>query len=187
MFSHSNRRFFVFLTMVMAVTRNFYSVNTAQTEPPIEIVDAEEVQEITDAPTPAAETSARVTVGAASTDAPVPIESYYCQNSIDITTVALFEKNVLNSTKPIIVQFWGESSDPCKIMTARIGKAIDDKGGKIKLARVNIDDHKKIASIAGVKTVPIIVAYRGGEVIETLHGIKDESDLKIFVGKFIVD
>lgn len=92
-------------------------------------------------------------------------------------TDANFETEVLKSDIPVIVDFFAEWCGPCKMMGPifeEVGKKYE---GKVKFAKLNVDEARESAMKYGVMSIPTIITYKGGEVVETLVGLQDEDSL----------
>jgi thioredoxin 1 len=88
-----------------------------------------------------------------------------------------FESEVLKSDVPAIVDFFAEWCGPCKMM----GPIFEEVGakyeGKVKFAKLNVDEARATAMKYGVMSIPTVITFKGGEVVETLVGLQDEDSL----------
>lgn len=88
-----------------------------------------------------------------------------------------FEAEVLKSDLPVIVDFFAEWCGPCKMMGPifeEIGAKFD---GKVKFVKLNVDEAKETATKYGVMSIPTLITYKNGEIVETLVGLQDEDSL----------
>lgn len=94
-----------------------------------------------------------------------------------ILTDENFEAEVLKSDIPVIVDFFAEWCGPCKMM----GPIFEEVGakyeGKVKFAKLNVDEAQKTAQTYGVMSIPTVITYKGGKVVDTLVGLQDEGSL----------
>ena len=84
-------------------------------------------------------------------------------------TAENFEKEVLKSEKPVIVDFWAEWCGPCR-MTAPVLEEISEERQDIKLCKVNVDDEGELANKYGVSAIPTVILFRNGEPDKTSVG-----------------
>ena len=82
---------------------------------------------------------------------------------IDIKTAEEFEKEVLQSEIPVLVDFYADWCGPCKMMMPLIENFAKENDGKIKVAKVNIDENSEVTINYGVMSVPTFMAFRGGK------------------------
>uniref|UniRef100_UPI00358DD9E2 thioredoxin, mitochondrial n=1 Tax=Myxine glutinosa TaxID=7769 RepID=UPI00358DD9E2 len=96
-----------------------------------------------------------------------------------------FEERVVNSKKPVVVDFHAKWCGPCKVLGPRLEKMIAKQDGKVVMAKVDIDDHTDLALEYGVMAVPTILAMQAGDVIDKIVGVCDEDQLDAFLTKLI--
>lgn len=88
----------------------------------------------------------------------------------DHVSDAEFEKTVLNSSEPVIVDFWAEWCGPCKAMSPLVDELSDELKGKAKVLKMNIDDNPHTPTQYGVRGIPTLMVFKGGEVTDTKVG-----------------
>jgi thioredoxin 1 len=96
--------------------------------------------------------------------------------SIEVTD-ASFDADVLNAEGPVLVDFWAEWCGPCKQISPALEEMATEMGGKITIAKVNIDDNPAIPSKYGVRGIPTLILFKGGEVAATKVGAAPKSQL----------
>ncbi|EDS40660.1 thioredoxin, mitochondrial [Culex quinquefasciatus] len=92
-----------------------------------------------------------------------------------------FDEKVKNSKDPIIVDFFATWCGPCRMLTPRIESVVGEQKGKVKLAKVDIDEHSDLALDYEVASVPVLLAIRNGKVEQRLVGLQDTDKLRNWV------
>lgn len=93
-----------------------------------------------------------------------------------------FEAEVLNSDKPVLVDFYADWCGPCKMM-APVVDQIAEENDDIKVGKINVDDEQDLASKYGVMSIPTIGFFKNGEIVEKSVGAKPKSELLKMIGK----
>ena len=88
-----------------------------------------------------------------------------------------FEAEVLKSDIPVVVDFFAEWCGPCKMMGPIFEEVGANYEGKVKFVKLNVDEARETAMKYGVMSIPTIITYKGGEVVETIVGLQDEDTL----------
>ena len=89
-----------------------------------------------------------------------------------------FTKEVLQSATPVLVDFWAEWCGPCKMIAPILDELAQEYDGRIRIGKVNIDDHQELAAQYRVSAIPTLLLFRQGEVAEQIVGLKSKRDLK---------
>jgi len=99
------------------------------------------------------------------------------------TTTQGFIKDVIEASKkqPVLVDFWAPWCGPCKQLTPILEKAVKSAKGKVKLAKMNIDEHPAIPGQMGIQSIPAVIAFSNGQPVDGFMGALPESQVMAFL------
>jgi thioredoxin 1 len=89
-----------------------------------------------------------------------------------------FEKEVLQAAQPTLVDFWAEWCGPCKMLAPILDELASEYDGKVKIAKVNIEEHQGLATQYGIQSIPTLLLFQKGQVAEQIVGLRSKRDLK---------
>ncbi len=92
-----------------------------------------------------------------------------------------FDKDVLQSAQPVLVDFWAEWCGPCKMIAPILDEVAKEYVGKIKVMKVNIDQNNKTPTKYGVRGIPTLILFKNGEVEATKVGALSKAQLAAFI------
>ena len=96
-------------------------------------------------------------------------------------TDANFKSEVLESSLPVLVDYWAEWCGPCKMVAPILDEVAKDYVGKLKVAKLNIDDNQKTPGEFGIRGIPTLMLFKGGNVEATKVGAVSKSQLTAFI------
>jgi thioredoxin 1 len=97
------------------------------------------------------------------------------QNVIEFTG-ANWDKEVAQSDKPVLVDFWAVWCGPCRALAPTIDKIADQFAGKVKVGKLNTDDHQEVAIRYGISSIPQVLLFKGSDQpIDKVVGVQPES------------
>lgn len=88
-----------------------------------------------------------------------------------------FEEEVMNETKPVIVDFYADWCGPCKMMSPIIDKIAEELGDTVKVGKVNTDENLDLAQRFNIMSIPTIMIFKNGNISKTFIGLTDKNEI----------
>lgn len=101
-------------------------------------------------------------------------------NTIDVDDTN-FEAEVLNSDTPVMVDFWAVWCGPCRMVAPVMDQLASEYEGKLKVAKIDVDKARATAGRYGVQSIPTVLVFKGGEVVETIIGAQPKAKFEVAV------
>ena len=101
--------------------------------------------------------------------------------NIHYTSDASFEDDVLKSDRPVLVDYWAEWCGPCKMIAPILEEISKDYDGRLKIAKLNIDENPETPPKFGIRGIPTLMLFKGGNVEATKVGALSKSQLSAFI------
>ena len=92
-----------------------------------------------------------------------------------------FENDVLKSEQPVLVDYWAEWCGPCKVIAPILGEIAEEYAGKLQVAKLNIDENPATPPKYGIRGIPTLMLFKGGNVEATKVGALSKSQLSAFL------
>ena len=92
-----------------------------------------------------------------------------------------FQSEVLNSAEPVVVDFWAEWCGPCKMIAPALEEIAMEMNGKVKIAKLNIDENPELAAQYGVRSIPTLVIFKNGQLADTKVGAAPKTALNAWI------
>ncbi len=107
--------------------------------------------------------------------------------SKDTVTVldASFKAEVIDSATPVLVDFWATWCAPCRAIAPALEELATQYKGKLKIAKVDVDENQQVAQQFGIRSIPTLLVFKGGKVVEQLFGSMPKAKLEDAIKKHI--
>ena len=97
------------------------------------------------------------------------------------TTDATFEADVLKSGTPVLVDYWAEWCGPCKMIAPILDETAQEMGGKLQIAKMNVDENREIPAKFGIRGIPTLMLFKDGQLAATKVGALSKAQLAAFI------
>jgi len=99
-------------------------------------------------------------------------------NDVLILQDATFDTEVLKSDIPVLVDFWAVWCGPCKAVAPAVDELAKQYKGKVKIAKMDVDEHQQVPQQYGIRSIPTLLLFKGGRVVDTIVGAVPKSKLE---------
>ncbi len=98
---------------------------------------------------------------------------------------ASFDADVLQSDKPVLVDYWAEWCGPCKMIAPILDDISKDYGGRLQIAKMNVDENQAVPAKYGIRGIPTLMLFKGGELVDTKVGALPKAQLTAFLDRHL--
>lgn len=98
-------------------------------------------------------------------------------NITDLSS-STFQSEVLDSTVPVLVDFWAPWCGPCKAIAPILEEIAGEIDGTAKITKVNVDDNQELAGQYGIRAIPTMLVFKGGQMVDQIVGLSSKEDIK---------
>ncbi len=102
-----------------------------------------------------------------------------------VVTEENFEAEILQADKPVLVDFWAPWCGPCKMIAPAVSQIAQSFEGKLKVAKVNVDEVPSLANMFNVNSIPTLMIFNGGEVVDQRMGAASLAVIEGFVSQHL--
>jgi thioredoxin 1 len=92
-----------------------------------------------------------------------------------------FSSDVLESDVPVLVDYWAEWCGPCKMIAPILDEMSKDYGGRLQIAKMNVDDNREVPAKFGIRGIPTLMIFKGGQKVAEITGARPKRELTAFV------
>ncbi len=96
-----------------------------------------------------------------------------------------FDKVVLESPTPVLVDFWAAWCGPCRLMVPTVDSLASDYDGRVGVGKLDVDENPKTAERFGIRSIPTLLLFKDGKVVESAVGLADKTRLAELVEKYV--
>ncbi|MBY4730631.1 thioredoxin TrxA [Cupriavidus pauculus] len=102
-------------------------------------------------------------------------------DQIKYVSDASFDTDVLNSDKPVLLDFWAEWCGPCKMIAPILDEVAKDYGDRVQIAKINVDENQQVPAKFGIRGIPTLILFKNGEVAAQKVGALSKKQLTEFL------
>jgi thioredoxin 1 len=106
-------------------------------------------------------------------------------DKIQTFTDGNFDQTVIQSGKPVLVDFWAEWCGPCRRLAPTVDAVATDFDGRVTVGKLNVDENPNTAGRFSIRGIPTLLLFKGGQIVESVVGLTDRDHLKQLIEKHV--
>ncbi|SVA91996.1 uncharacterized protein METZ01_LOCUS144850 [marine metagenome] len=107
-------------------------------------------------------------------------------DKVVVVTDEGFDSTVLQSERPVVLDFWADWCQPCKMLAPTVEEIAGEYEDKIKVGKLNVDDNPNTATKYGIRGIPTLLFFKGGQVVQQVTGVKSKDEIKKIIDENLV-
>ena len=107
-------------------------------------------------------------------------------DKVVVITDAEFDSSVLQSEKPVVLDFWADWCQPCKMLAPTVEEIAGEYEDTIKVGKLNVDDNPSTATKYGIRGIPTLLFFKDGQVVQQVTGVKSKAEIKKIIHESLV-
>ena len=104
-------------------------------------------------------------------------------SNVKKVTTDTFRKDVIESDKPVVVDFWAEWCGPCKKLSPILEEVAEELDGEVTIAKVNVDEERNLGAMFQIMSIPSVLIFKDGEKVDEFVGLRSKADIVAQVKK----
>ena len=92
-----------------------------------------------------------------------------------------FKEEVLNSDKPVLVDFWATWCGPCRMVAPIVAQIAEEQEGVVKVGKVNVDEEPGLAGQFGISSIPTLMVFKNGQLVNTAVGVRPKEQIEVLL------
>ena len=104
-------------------------------------------------------------------------------SNVKKVTTDTFRKDVIESDKPVVVDFWAEWCGPCKKLSPILEEVAEELDGEVTIAKVNVDEERNLGAMFQIMSIPSVLIFKNGEKVDEFVGLRSKADIVAQVKK----
>lgn len=105
--------------------------------------------------------------------------------NLNVITDSNWEDEVIKSNTPVLVDFWAEWCGPCHALAPTVETIAQNYSGRMKVGKLNVDENEKVAAKYGIRSIPTLMLFKGGEVKEVIIGNRPRNEITSVIDKHV--